>query len=92
MVRKDRYCVGICNNDGRYPDKRERKSHVQVLKWHRFLKDKVKCKWWKTLVNKERENFVASDEFRICSNHFDWKTTENYPNPTLLLTIQDNKQ
>ena len=23
MVRKDRFCVGICNNDRRYPDKLE---------------------------------------------------------------------
>ena len=44
------------------------------------------------LVNKGRENFAASDECRICSNHFvDWKPTEKHPNPTLLLTIQDNK-
>ena len=44
------------------------------------------------LVNKGMENSVASDECRICSNHFvDWKPTEKHPNPTLLLTIQDNK-
>ena len=92
MVRKDRCCVGICNNDRRYQDKREIKSHVQVLKWHWFPKDKAKPKWWQTRVNKERENFVASDESRMCSNHFDWKPTEKHPNPTLLLTIQDNKQ
>ena len=52
MVRKDRCCVGICNNDRSYPDKREIKSHVQILKWHRFPKDKAKRKWWQTLVNK----------------------------------------
>ena len=64
MVRKDR-CVGICNNDRCYADKLEIKSHVKILKWHRFPEDKVKHKWWET---------------------------EEYPNPTLLLTIQDNKQ
>ena len=52
MVRKDRCCVGICNNDRSYPDKLEIKSHVQILKWHRFPKDKAKRKWWQTLVNK----------------------------------------
>ena len=93
MVRKDRCCVGICNNDRSYPDKLEIKSHVQILKWHRFPKDKAKRKWWQTLVNKGRENFVASDESRICSYHFvDEKPTEKHPNPILLLTIQDNKQ
>ena len=44
MVRKDRCCVGICNNDRSYPDKLEIKSHVQILKWHRFPKDKAKRK------------------------------------------------
>ena len=93
MVRKDRCCVGICNNDRSYPEKLEIKSHVQILKWHRFPKDKAKRKWWQTLVNKGRENFVASDESRICSNHFvDGKPTEKHPNPTLLLTIHDNTQ
>ena len=93
MVRKDRCCVGICNNDRSHPDKREIKSHVQILKWHRFPKDKTKCKWLQTLVNEGREIFVASDESRICSNHFvDGKPIEKHPSPTLLLTIQDNKQ
>ena len=64
MVRKDR-CVGICNNDRCYADKLEIKSHVKILKWHRFPEEKVKHKWWET---------------------------EEYPNPTLLLTVQDNKQ
>ena len=85
MVRKDRCCVGICNNDRSYPDKLEIKSHVQILKWHRFPKDKAKRKWWQTLVNKGRENFVASDESRICSNHFvDGKPTEKTPQPNII--------
>ena len=93
MVRKDSCCVEICNNDRSYPDKLEIKSQVQILKWHRFPKDKAKRKWWQTLVNKGRENFVASDESRICSNHFvDGKPTGKHSNPTLLLTIHDNKQ
>ena len=84
MVRKDRCCVGIYNNDRCYQDKLAIKSHVQILKWHRFPKDKVKHKWWQTLANRGRENFVASYEPRICSNHFvDRKPTEKHPNPTL---------
>ena len=55
MVRKDRCCVGICNTDRRYADKLEIKSHVQILKWHRFPKDKAKRKWWQTVANKGRE-------------------------------------
>ena len=93
MVRKDSCCVEICNNDRSYPNKLEIKSQVQILKWHRFPKDKAKRKWWQTLVNKGRENFVASGEFRICSNHFvDGKPTEKDANSQLLMNIQDNKQ
>ena len=90
MVRKDKCCG---NNDRGYQDKLEKKSHVQILKWLRFPKDKAKREWWQTLVNKGRKNFVASDESRICPNHFvHGKPTEKHPNPTLLLTIQENKQ
>ena len=66
MVRKDKCCG---NNDRGYQDKLEKKCHVQILKWLRFPKDKAKREWWQTLVNKGRENFVASDESRICPNH-----------------------
>ena len=69
MVRKDRCCVGIYNNDRSYPDKLEIKSQLKILKWHRFPKDKAKCKWLQTLANKGRGKFVASDESRLCSNH-----------------------
>ena len=41
------------------PCKLEINSHVQILKWNRFPKDKAKRKRWQTLVNKGRENFVA---------------------------------
>ena len=93
MVRKGTCCIGICNNDRRYPEKSERKSDVQILKWHRFQKDKVKRKWWQTLLSKRRVNFIALDQCRRCSNHFvDGKPIEKYPNPTLLLTNHDNKQ
>ena len=54
MVRKDRCCVGIYNNDRRYLHKLEIKFDVQILKWHRFPKDKTKRKWWQTLVNKRK--------------------------------------
>ena len=81
LVRKNRCCVGICNNARSYPDKLEIKSHVQILKWHRFPKDKAKRKWWQTLVNKGRGNFVASDESRICSTYCWQEANRKTPNP-----------
>ena len=79
MVRKDR--CRICNNDRCYADKLEIKSHVKTLKCHRFPKDKAKRKWWQTLVNEVRKNFIASDESRICSNHFANRKT---PQPNII--------
>ena len=49
---------------------------------------------WTALINKGRVGFVASDGNRICSNHFpDGRMpTARSPNPTLWLTVQDNRQ
>ena len=79
MVRKDRCCVGICNNDRSYPGKLEIKSHVQILKWHRFPKDKAKHKWWQTLVNKGRKMYQMN--LAYVPIIVDGKPTENHPNP-----------
>ena len=81
MVRKDRCCFGICNNDRSYPNKLEIKSHVLILKWHIFPKDKAKRNWWQTLVDKGWENFVASDESRICSNYCWREANKKTPQP-----------
>ena len=37
MGKNDYYCVGPCENDKRYPDKRKKRSHAVAKKWHRFL-------------------------------------------------------
>ena len=36
MVRADRSCVGLCDNDKRYPEKLVKQDLVENLKWHRF--------------------------------------------------------
>ena len=94
MVRHDRCCVGTCGNDTRYPDRYVVKEHVEILKFHRFpTNDECKKKTWTALINKGRVGFVPSDGNRICSNHFpDGMPTARNPNPTLWLTVQDNRQ
>ena len=89
MVRSDRYCVGPCDNDKRYPDKLVVKENVSNLKWHRFpTADEQKKQVWTALVNKGRVGFVPSEGSRICLNHFpDGKHTNRHPNPTLWMTM-----
>ncbi|XP_065068969.1 uncharacterized protein LOC135694198 [Rhopilema esculentum] len=69
------------------------KEHVKILKFHRFpTNDESKKKTWTALINKGRVGSVPSDGSRICSNHFsDGKPTARNPNPTLWLTVQDNR-
>ena len=55
MVRKDRCCVGIYNNDRRYPHKLEIKSHVQILKGTNFQKTKPNVNGGKHWLIKERK-------------------------------------
>lgn len=35
-------CIGCCNKGKRYPELSEKRSHVEVLKWHKFTTDLVK--------------------------------------------------
>ena len=44
MGKNDRCCVGSCNNDKRYPDKIVKRSHVEILRLHRFTEDPAKRK------------------------------------------------
>ena len=94
MGRRDHCCVGTCNNDTRCSDRYEIKNHVTTLKFHRFpTNDEAKRNAWPALVNKGRVGFIPSDGSRICSNHFpDGKPTPSNPNPTLWLTIQQNRE
>ena len=46
-----------------------------------------------TNEEKRRSGFTPCDGSRICSNHFkDGQPTTKNPNPTLWLTIQDNRE
>lgn len=93
MVRHDRCCVGPCDNDTRYKDQYDVKSHVTTLKFHRFPKNEEKMNVWTGLVNKGRENFIPTSGSRICSNHFvDGEPSLKNPNPTLYLTLQDTRE
>ena len=93
MVRSDRCCVGTCDNDTRYPEKQIIKYHVTKLMFHRFPCNEQKRKTWISLVGKGRDSYVPTDGSRICSNHFpEGRPTIKHPNPTLWLTIQDNRQ
>eukprot|EP00795_Rhopilema_esculentum_P009833 gene9833-18408_t len=75
-----RYCVagfpnGVSCKNGQFP-----------------TNDESKKKTWTALINKGRVGSVPSDGSRICSNHFsDGKPTARNPNPTLWLTVQDNR-
>ena len=61
--------------------------------FHRFQHNKEKRKTWTSLISKGRSGFTPSDGSRICSNHFkDGQPTTKNPNPTLWLTIQDNRE
>ena len=42
MGENSRCCVGYCNNVKRYPELSEKRSHVEVLNWHKFTTDPVK--------------------------------------------------
>ena len=99
----DRCCVGTCDNDRRYPDKLiDRRypdklivsSNVTSVMWHKFPKEDIKRKRWVKLISKGRADFEPVNCSRVCSVHFpDGKpTTSLNPDPTLFLTIQDNRE
>ena len=70
MGKHDRYCIGSCSNDKRYPDLVVRRGHVAVLKWHRFTAVPTKRLQWIKLVSHGRKNFTPGKWTYICSNHF----------------------
>ena len=92
-MARDRCCVGTCDNDGRYPDKLIIFSNVTSVMWHRFPKDDIKRKKWVKLISKGRADFEPENCSMVCSVHFpDGKPTSSNPDPTLFLTIQDNRE
>ena len=93
MVRRDRCCIGSCDNDTRYQERFVVKGHVQKLMFHRFPRNEEKRKTWTSPIFKGRSGFTPSDGRKICSNHFkDGQATTKNPNPMLWLTIQDNRE
>ena len=61
--------------------------------FHRFPRNEKKRKTWTSLISKGRSGFTPSDASRIYSNYFkDGQPTAKNPNPTLWLTIQDNRE
>ena len=68
-----RCCVGGCDNDSRYPDKIVKRGHVEgELRWHYIPKDPGTRKKWADQISKGLENFKASDDRVVCSNHFEY--------------------
>ena len=68
-----RCCVGGCDNDTRYPNRYIIHSNVDKsnFKLHYFPRNDIeKRKQWTDQVLKGRNDFQASNETRICSNHF----------------------
>ena len=87
MGKQDRCCVGGCDNDNRYPEKMEKRSHVKELLLHKFTTVSWKRVEWIKLISKGRENFAPGTHGTfVCSNHFpDGKPTIENPHPTLYL-------
>ena len=93
MGKNDRCCVGSCNNDKRYPNSLQKRSHVDVLRWCRFTSDPVKCEQWTKLIGSGRVNFEPRKWVYVCSNHFvDVEPTSANPNPTLYLRQMDRQK
>ena len=89
----DRCCVGACDNNRRYPDKLILPSNVTSVTWHRFPKNDTKRKRWVKLISKGRTDFEQGNCSRMYLVHFpDGKAISSNPNPTLFLTIQDNRE
>ena len=93
MGKNDRCCVGSCNNDKRYPNSLQKRSHVDVLHWHRFTSDPVKHEQWIKLIGSDRVKFEPRKWVYVCCDHFvDGETTLANPNPTLYLRQTDRQK
>ena len=70
-------------------------GHVDEVKFHKFptVIDQEKKDAWSAQVSKGRAEFNPGEYTHVCSNHFaDGKPTTANPNPTLFLTISDNRK
>ena len=97
MVKNARCAVGYCDNDKRYPELQEKRSHVEKLIFHKWPKDLTLAEIWRKQVANSR-----SDEFNpppgsqgtfVCSNHFPTgKRTPNEPTtdyPSVFMTLSE---
>ena len=83
----DRYSIGVCNNDRRYPENILGRSHGSKFQFHGLPKDKKLRQIWH---DKIRQNYIESAYIKICSNHFeDGERTFRCSVPTLFLTKSD---
>ena len=86
-------CVGICDNDIRYPHRIIKRGHVDEVKFHKFPTNKEKKDAWSAQISNGGADFNPGEYTYVCSNYFaDGKPTTANPNPTLFLTISDNRK
>jgi hypothetical protein len=86
-----RCCVGLCDNDSRYPEKIIKLGHVQgELRWHYIPKVLKKRADWVDQISKGLQDFVATNYKVVCSNHFEYgKPTFASPIPTKFMGTRD---
>ena len=84
-------CVSGCDNDSRYPDKIVKHGHVKgELHWHYLPKNPERRAQWTEQISKGLENFLATDNKVVCSNHVLYgKPRFASPKPTLYLVQSD---
>ena len=80
----DRCCIGVCNNDRRYPENIFVRLHVSNFQFHGLPKDKKLRQIWHDKIRQGRQNYIESAYVKICSNHFeDGECTFRCSVPTL---------
>ena len=92
MGKHDRCCVGVCDNDERFPETFISHSNVKgKLVMHKFPVDPQNRAAWTHQISKGRKDFAPGTCTYVCSNHFvDGKPTTENPTPTLFLTVTMN--
>ena len=97
MPKHARCAVGYCDNDKRYTDLQQKRSHVDTLVFHKWPKDPQLAEVWRKQIAKSRSDAFnptpgAQGTF-VCSNHFPLgNRTPNNPAtdfPSVFLTLSD---
>ena len=89
MPSRTRCIVIVCNNSKRYPEHQIKHSNVkESLAFYKLPTERSISRAFIKQINKGRSNFVAPNNFFVCSNHFlDGKHTKLNLVLTLFLTI-----